>query len=44
MKDKLLALEIPLPPIAEQKRMAVVERARAAAEAQIAAATPRLRR
>jgi len=45
-RDKLLALEIPLPPLAEQQRiatilteqMAVVERARAAAEAQLEAA------
>jgi type I restriction enzyme S subunit len=44
--DKLLALEIPLPPLDEQKRiaailneqMAAVERARAAAEAQLEAA------
>jgi type I restriction enzyme S subunit len=44
--DKLLALEIPLPPVEEQKRiaailkeqMAAVERARAAAEAQLEAA------
>ncbi|MGD1102800.1 MAG: restriction endonuclease subunit S [Terriglobia bacterium] len=43
--DKLLALEIPLPPVEEQKRiaailneqMATVERARAAAEAQLEA-------
>lgn len=43
--DKLLALEIPLPPVGEQKRiaailneqMAAVERARAAAEAQLEA-------
>jgi type I restriction enzyme S subunit len=43
--DKLLGLEIPLPPLAEQKRiaailneqMAAVERARAAAEAQLGA-------
>lgn len=44
--DKLLALEIPIPPLVEQRRiaailneqMAVVERARAAAEAQLEAA------
>ena len=44
--DKLLALEIPLPPVEEQKRIAAilkeqmgsVERARAAAEAQLEAA------
>lgn len=45
-RDKLLSLEIPLPPLEEQKRiaailneqMAAVERARAAAEAQLEAA------
>ncbi|MCL4545412.1 MAG: restriction endonuclease subunit S [Chloroflexi bacterium] len=45
-RDKLVALDIPLPPLAEQRRiaailtdqMAAVDRARAAAEAQVAAA------